>query len=776
MGTTATTKLHWHVGIGTKLLILVFFVGLVPSAVAIAVLYRGAVAAVDEALSLQLSERAETIALSIDQELHQIWREFSEACQVRRPDLPLEQIALHLLPSVDAVAFVTPEGVTTYRTSHAIASRIDLPGLLVSARREFFVDEITSGPFGPALRFFGRLEARGGYLVAWARIERVSRPLAMSLPGEQIQIALVTNRGNVLARTPPPADVVRRVSESDAYAPDALGGWLRIRAAGSSEYLGAYRASAFIRQRQKAGQTTVEWLALAYLDTQNIMPAFRALLWRLGLLGTGVACLLGGLSLLVSSTFLRPLHLLHQGVERIRLGDWETRVEVRTGDEIEDLATAIDAMLADLRRSRAALEQQIEQTRARASQVELVHQVSQAILASFNLERMVTTTESQLSKLLPSRRVLLAISREGTWDQRIGLESQSRQLYPTQQLDLWFGSLATSPSAVHLAQLPDRPGELSSVCLVRLGDSPDYTAMLVIELLAGTTISAPEKEFLEQLSPFLALATRHIELYERVANFAAELEHKVEERANQLAQVHERLLQSERLAVTGQLAAGVAHEINNPLGIVKNLVQLIRLRSRDPSASETLDAIEEELDRIARIVRALLDFARPPTSAGPPANLKRDLDHVLALMETPLRKRHISINVQLESELPLLRLSSDHLRQVLINLLRNAEQAIDRDGVITIRAFRPPGDEANEVVLQVCDNGRGIPPEVLPHIFEPFFTTRRSREGVGLGLSVTYGLVTSVGGRIEVETEPGRGTCFTLHLPVADSSAPEFDS
>jgi signal transduction histidine kinase len=147
---------------------------------------------------------------------------------------------------------------------------------------------------------------------------------------------------------------------------------------------------------------------------------------------------------------------------------------------------------------------------------------------------------------------------------------------------------------------------------------------------------------------------------------------------------------------------------------------------------------------------------------------------VLALLGTQLRKRRITVSVDVPEELPPLAMSSDHLRQVLMNLLRNAEQAIDEDGQIKVRARlvqRTNGEDS--VRIEIEDNGSGIPPEILPRIFEPFFTTKRSREGMGLGLAVTYGLVTAVGGKITVNSQLGKGTTFIVEIPVRRNTSEE---
>lgn len=260
----------------------------------------------------------------------------------------------------------------------------------------------------------------------------------------------------------------------------------------------------------------------------------------------------------------------------------------------------------------------------------------------------------------------------------------------------------------------------------------------------------------------------------------------------------EQLLQSEKLASIGQLAAGVAHEINNPIGYVHsnlgslqeyvgNLFALIdvyerAIRAPDPHAMRLeIDATRERLDvdfisrdlpqlltesrqgieRVTGIVRDLRDFSRSDREhAWRLADLHAGLDSTINIVWNELRYK-----ATLEKQygtLPMVECLQSELNQVFMNLLLNAGQAIDGEGVITVRTGHDPG----QVWVEIGDTGSGIPPEVLQRIFDPFFTTKAVGKGTGLGLSISYGIVAKHHGRIEVDSSPQTGSRFRVILPV----------
>jgi two-component system NtrC family sensor kinase len=235
-----------------------------------------------------------------------------------------------------------------------------------------------------------------------------------------------------------------------------------------------------------------------------------------------------------------------------------------------------------------------------------------------------------------------------------------------------------------------------------------------------------------------------------------------------LADTQRQLAQADKLASVGRLAAGIAHEINNPLTGVLSYASLLRKRmEHDPPACEDLDVIVRETVRCRGIIRGLLDFARPSAPAKKPMDLNDVVRRAVSVVMTQLSLNHVDLSLDLTADLPTVLADANQIQQVLVNLLLNAADAIGTEGG-RIRAMTRVAPSSIEFLLE--DSGRGIPPEDLPRIFEPFFTTK-GNHGTGLGLAVSWGIVEAHGGVLEVQSEPGRGTCFTLHLPT--DSTPE---
>ena len=234
--------------------------------------------------------------------------------------------------------------------------------------------------------------------------------------------------------------------------------------------------------------------------------------------------------------------------------------------------------------------------------------------------------------------------------------------------------------------------------------------------------------------------------------------------------VQAQILQSEKLAAIGQLAAGVMHEINNPLATISACVAAVQGRlPPEPGpgtpTAEYLEIIDKEVDRCSRIVDGLLDFSRPKAAAKGPVSVNALVDETLFLLKHHQRFKRLQVTRALEPDLPAAIGSAEQLTQVFMALMLNALDAMEQGGQLTVRTGRNPA-RADEVVVQVEDTGVGIPHADQTKIFEPFYTTKPPGRGTGLGLSVCYGIVENHRGRIQVESSPGRGATFRVYLPV----------
>jgi two-component system, NtrC family, sensor kinase len=237
-----------------------------------------------------------------------------------------------------------------------------------------------------------------------------------------------------------------------------------------------------------------------------------------------------------------------------------------------------------------------------------------------------------------------------------------------------------------------------------------------------------------------------------------------------------RILQSEKLAAIGQLAAGVMHEINNPLATIGACVAAIEGRLEDGADAasapvrEYLEIIDKEVLRCTRIVDGLLDFSRPQGRSKRAVSVNGIVEETLFLLKHHQRFRQFEVRTELEPDLPPATANGDQLTQVVMALLLNSIDAMPRGGVVRIRTAWNRS-RAHEIVVEVEDEGVGIPREQQSKIFEPFFTTKPMGRGTGLGLSICYGIVEDHRGRIEVESQPGRGSTFRVYLPVERRSA-----
>ncbi len=247
------------------------------------------------------------------------------------------------------------------------------------------------------------------------------------------------------------------------------------------------------------------------------------------------------------------------------------------------------------------------------------------------------------------------------------------------------------------------------------------------------------------------------------------LEEKVRERTDQVTAMQARVAQAERLASLGMLAAGVAHEVNNPLGGILALTALT-LEDLPPDHPDrhNLEVVLRQTERCRDIVKGLLDFSRQSEVTMQRLDINVVLQDTLALIAQQSSFFNVRIDRHLGDDLPAVTGDRSQLQQVFLNILVNAVQAMEERGTIAISTVT--SSEGREVEIRIADTGCGITPDAIDRIFDPFFTTREGGRGTGLGLAIAYGIVTRHRGHIGVASTVGEGTTFTIRLPVADSA------
>jgi len=287
-------------------------------------------------------------------------------------------------------------------------------------------------------------------------------------------------------------------------------------------------------------------------------------------------------------------------------------------------------------------------------------------------------------------------------------------------------------------------------------------------------------EFGELADAFNAMTAALRNSRSELREWARTLEQKVEERTEELRIAQAEAVRGEKLASVGLLASGIAHELNNPLTGVLTFSILLRENMVDGSQdAEDMDLVIRETRRCASIIKRLLDFAREKPPERRFADLNQIIEDTVRLVERPANLRDIAITLDFDRSLPQIWVDPDQIKQVVMNLLVNAQHAIDEEGSITVRTGRAPEPRTLKpgalaipmVEFSVTDTGCGIPEENFRKIFDPFFTTKKIGTGTGLGLSVSHGIIESHGGTIEVESEVGKGSTFRVRLPLIE--APE---
>ena len=310
---------------------------------------------------------------------------------------------------------------------------------------------------------------------------------------------------------------------------------------------------------------------------------------------------------------------------------------------------------------------------------------------------------------------------------------------------------------------------VGEVFMQRDGDAPVLSALS--QVLAGG--AAQDLTLNNQRSPFTAdPRLRYRVRLAPLRDLKGDVDGAVilQEDLSDTARLEAQLLRSEKLSSVGVLAAGVAHEINNPLTTVLGYAKLLlEGRGEDDPDRAALELVADEARRVQEIVRNLLDFSRQEPGVVGPISLEELLERTLSLVAPDLRKRQVEVVRCLDSDIPNALADGRRMEQVAVNLITNAAHAMDGGGTLTVATGQEPA-HPGRVYLEVQDTGHGIPPEDQPRIFDPFFTTKEPGEGTGLGLAVSHSIVEEQDGEILLTSEPGQGSVFRVWLPAARSS------
>ncbi len=280
-------------------------------------------------------------------------------------------------------------------------------------------------------------------------------------------------------------------------------------------------------------------------------------------------------------------------------------------------------------------------------------------------------------------------------------------------------------------------------------DVYNYVELFLFFLIGGVTGVLSQMERNQRL--------RHEEALRRLD----ESHRKLREQTDFLFQTEEQLRRADRLSALGELSAGMAHEIRNPLGSIKGAVEILKDDySPDEAKYEFIGILLKETDRLNRIVQEFLGFARPKLPEFQQADVNEAIESVLTLTAQEARKAGIRVERQLDTAIGKRSVDAGMLKQAFLNLILNAIQAMPDGGVLSVESSL----QDSRIVVKISDTGAGIPEENRKKLFSPFFTTKKN--GTGLGLAITYRIIENHRGSIDVASQPGRGTTFTVRIPV----------
>ena len=267
---------------------------------------------------------------------------------------------------------------------------------------------------------------------------------------------------------------------------------------------------------------------------------------------------------------------------------------------------------------------------------------------------------------------------------------------------------------------------------------------------------------------FNAMSDELKEYKEKMENWTKSLEKEVEKKTTEIYKAQEHLINTEKLASLGRMAAGVAHEINSPLTGIVTFAHLMikRTPAENTQDIEDLETIIDQAERCSKIIKGLLGFSRKSASEKSMVNLNTLISNTLAMVRHQSRFYNILFDLQLDSSLPEVNIDPNQIQQVFLNLLINAADAMEKKGKVTLATRLIENNAAKFVEFEITDTGPGIPQDILDKIFEPFFTTKPAGKGTGLGLAVSYGIIKKHEGTIFAKNAPGSGASFYIHLPV----------
>lgn len=409
-------------------------------------------------------------------------------------------------------------------------------------------------------------------------------------------------------------------------------------------------------------------------------------------------------SLLLKVILSNPINMLVKGTERIAKGDLSHKVLVKTKDEIGKLATAFNKMTNDLQRL----------TVSRDYVDNIINSMNDTLIV-INPDTTIRTVNYALMNLLGYKE-----------DEIIG---KKMNVLLADDISLFKGE-----------EWED---------LLQKGSIQDYDMDYITKDGESIPVSFSGSVMKDEAGNIISIVGMARDMREVI-------------------KLKKQLFQTEKMAAVGQLAGGVAHEINNPMSVILGFAQTVSRRVTDKTDPFYLPlrSIEREAIRCKKLVGDLLTFSRVSKTEREVISVSALIDETLSLIESKCRIKGVELKREVPADLPAVMANKNQIQQVIVNLCNNGIDAIDGTGTLTIAASVEEKGKLKNVAIKVIDTGHGIPPDIKERIFEPFFTTKEVGKGTGLGLGISYEIIQKHGGNIEVASEEGKGSTFIISLPV----------
>jgi len=527
-----------------------------------------------------------------------------------------------------------------------------------------------------------------------------------------------------------------------------------------------------------AGEAGIARVGISQRRSEGVLADLRRSFLALAVLVLAVGALVAAAGARLTT---RPLRSLAAAATAVGAGDWHREVAIPGDDEVATLGRAFNSMLAQLRESRARLEEHAAHLEEQARELRALYQTGKALNRTLDARQVI---ETALDEALEVSEAAAGWAFVHTCDAGGGPLFLSRGLSPAmaaeEELQGRQGCVCEDVMETGEVRLLDDMGACRGLSREALADC-GLACHVAIPLLAKgqvvgvMNLASPEPahfktrslEFFRGLGEEVGLALENARLFDEVRD---ELRRREE--------LQQQLIHSAKLAAIGTLAAGVAHELNQPLTVVRALAQELRAcGAADEDMATPLADIENQTSRMIQIIEHLRTVSRDARSEKTPVRINEVVREALSMVGQQLRNRGVELILELGNDLPGVTANATQIEQVVLNLLTNARDALEghpapRVCVRTWESQDGGGELHAWVVIEVADNGPGIPAELRDRVFEPFFTTKEASQGTGLGLAVSHGIVTDHGGRLQLVTGDNSGTTFRVWLPCRGCRVP----